>query len=392
MDAKSTIETTKHSTLYGCCSVPAKEIVVAGGAGLNKVAYSFDGKTWYPSTTGNALFGDLGTCTAVGYNSKIWVIGGNYKNNSVSSTGSMGYSMDGITWVSSPSNVFGASGNCFTVASNGQIWLAGGNGSTNLAYSSDGISWTSLQSLLPVSSYCYSLAWNGTVWVAGLGNSYSTPLAWSTDPTSTWNLVTNPFGGSPDCHCVFYSQGQWLASANNASNNILATSTDGKTWTGISKTNQSGAGSECHVVSSNCALWLIGVGTQSLMYSGDGIVFTTSLTAKTLFGNGTGHGYSLLWTGAFWIAGGDDLTSSRKGKILYSKDGITWESTQGTNLFAFHTFSIGDSEGSVRTLATNFRKTACVITHPKFSSYSEYYVWKRVNAQKHDVTWSPCNC
>lgn len=377
MDAKTSTEIHEYNVLYGCCTTPGK-MVVAGGSGLKRVTFSYNGLTWYSSPSGNALFGDLGVCHTVAYDGKMWVIGGQGANR-------LGYSTDGQFWTPAPTasqNIFGT-GNCFTVATNGSLWLAGGQSSlsngTQLAYSTDGINWNAIASK-PFSTTCNSIVWNGLLWVAG-GNG-STPLAWSTDPLNVWNSVSNPFGGTPNCHAVYFNGEKWLAGANNVGGTIiLATSPDGKAWTALS--SPVGVGTECHTISANTSQWLIGVTGAGLMYSADGTTFTT---ATTLFV--AGQCLSLVWTGSYWLAGGDDLASN---KLIYSKDGMNWvNSNNGNSLFQTFTSGSGNIQGSVRALATNNRPI--VKPPPKFNSHTEYIEWRRLNAQIYNNTTPPCIC
>ena len=393
MDAKTSIEIHENNVIYGCCPAPAKKIVVAGGSGANQVTYSYDGSTWIISPTGNAIFGSLGTCEAVAYNGKIWVMGGNTSTTHNGVVRTLGYSFDGVFWYPSPSiNLFGSNGagTCFAVASNGSMWVAGGSSvgltpATYLAYSPDGISWTPIVTTV-FSTTCNTVAWNGSIWVAG--GDGTQPLAWSSDGI-TWTSANNPFVAT-SCLSVYWNGQSWLAGGNVSSGSVLATSTDGKTWTTIP--NPSGVGTECHTISSNGTQWLIGIAANSppnypvILSSADGVHFTTTSASSLTH---SGQCMSLLWTGTVWIAGGDDLSSK---KILLSPDGLSWSITKNGDAL-FQNVTVGGSvEGSVRALATNLLVPTTAKVHPKFSSYSEYYVWKRVNAQKYGNVVSPCAC
>jgi hypothetical protein len=83
-------------------------------------------------TFGSSIFT---TVTTVAWNGTRWVAGGQGDNQ-------LAYSDDGITWFPSSSGsgaVF--SGYCDTVAWNGSLWVAGGYGTNQLAYSYDGDTW-----------------------------------------------------------------------------------------------------------------------------------------------------------------------------------------------------------------------------------------------------------
>lgn len=57
----------------GPITAPTNNFMIVGGYGDNQVAYSYDGLTWTPSSSGNSL---LYGCFTVAWNGALWVAGG----------------------------------------------------------------------------------------------------------------------------------------------------------------------------------------------------------------------------------------------------------------------------------------------------------------------------
>ena len=192
------------------------------------ILVSNDGITWNVSTTNPFT---NGRCFSVKYNGQFWVAVG---SNNIFLTGSTGiaYSKDGMTWTGvsgNPTNpFFGGSG--VDVDWNGNMWVAVGRNSNitptiAIAYSYDGVTWTSAGN--PFSSGGgLSIKWNGQYWIAG-GSS----LVKSYDGIN-WSAITaNPFNGGA-CSGIDWNGTTWLAGGyNSVPNGVLAYSTDGDNWT-----------------------------------------------------------------------------------------------------------------------------------------------------------------
>jgi len=286
---------------------------VAGGAGPNKLAYSYDGITWTGSTSGNTVFG---MCSAVATNGTLWVAGGQTTNQ-------LAYSYDGVNWTGSTSGNAIFTSACNGVAWNGTKWVAGGQGGNQLAYSSDGITWTASTSGNGVfTSLCYAVAWNGTRWVAG--GEGTNRLAYSSDG-ETWTASTSGSAVfTSQCYAVAWNGTRWVAGGNGT--NQLAYSSDGIAWTA----STSGNGvltTVCNAVAGNGTIWVAGgYGTNQVAYSTDGITWAASSSGNALFGSAA---LAFAWNGTRWVAGGYDANN-----LAYSSDGITWTaSTSGNSLF-----------------------------------------------------------
>ena len=156
---------------------------VAGGSVSPYFAYSNDGETWSAATSGSTgIIQNLSLAT----NGSIFVAGNNdYFTGSV-----IKYSYDGNTWFNSNANtIFGTGSNAIarSVVWNGEFFLAVGvkqfGAASNAAKSTDGITWTATTAPY-TNSLC--LAWDGKRFYAGGGN-VSTNMAYSTDGNS-WSV------------------------------------------------------------------------------------------------------------------------------------------------------------------------------------------------------------
>jgi len=235
-------------------------------------------------------------------------------------TKQLAYSTDGITWTASTSGNAVLTDICRAVAWNGTRWVAGGSGTNQLAYSTDGITWTASTSGNAVlTTACLAVAWNGTQWVAG-GNG-TNKLAYSTDGI-TWTASTSGNGVfTTQCFAVAWNGTQWVAGGEGT--NQLAYSTDGITWTASTSGNAVITAS-CNAVAWNGTRWVAGgSGTNQLAYSIDGITWTASTSGNAVL---TTACYAVAWNGTRWVAGGVGTN-----QLAYSTDGITWTGSTSGN-------------------------------------------------------------
>ena len=209
-------------------------IFCAVGSGTNTIAYSSNGFIWTGigstifSTSGNylswngSIFAAVGSGTnTVAYstsnilnpttNSPIYIIG----------TGSgVYYSYDYINWIQS--NLTYA---CASVCYDGSgYYLAGiknGSSSTNLYYSTNGISWTATScTIFNIATYaeCKFVTYQNGYYIAGgFGSTY--PFAYASTPTGTWTgILSTLFGnsGGYDGTCAIYAFGYYIFGGNNA--------------------------------------------------------------------------------------------------------------------------------------------------------------------------------
>ena len=140
--------------------------VAVGTAILDySIAYSDDGISWTGTnvTPGNNNY-FLSSGYDVAWNGKMWiVVGSGYKN--ISYATSIAYSYDGITWTSLGATIFSLRG--LGVAWNGSIWIAVGAGQNTIAYSYNGLTWTPLSDIFSTdpplygNGTGYGISWNG---------------------------------------------------------------------------------------------------------------------------------------------------------------------------------------------------------------------------------------
>lgn len=138
------------------------------------------------------------------------------------------YSNDnGRNWTGLGNSIFSYSGNY--VATNSQLWVAVGEGETNtLATSVDGLNWTGRGKIFSVSGKI--VKHNGNIWVAvGEDEDPKRNIAYSSDGI-TWNYPTTEIF-SVMANDVIWAIDKWWA-VGEGSSHVLASSTDGMTWTG----------------------------------------------------------------------------------------------------------------------------------------------------------------
>jgi len=231
---------------------------LAGGtSSSNRIAYSSDGIIWTASSSGNSIF--TTNCTCFAWSGTLWIAGG-------SGTHQLASSPDGITWTGIGNSFF--SSGCNSILYNGSLWVAGGSSGSGaiIIYSTNGTSWNtglgSGNSILNVK--CASIAWNGSnLFVAG-GES-TKQLAFSSNGISWSSAITGSILFGNRCRCVAYGNGIWVAGGGTSAS--LAYSTDGKNWT--VSTSGSALISDCYCVSWNNSYWLAtGNGVMALSYNG----------------------------------------------------------------------------------------------------------------------------
>jgi hypothetical protein len=235
-------------------------------------------------------------------------------------TKQLAYSTDGITWTASTSGNAVLTDICRAVAWNGTRWVAGGSGTNQLAYSTDGITWTASTSGNAVfTSVCLAVAWNGTRWVAG-GNG-TNQLAYSTDGITWTASASGNAVFTTGCNAVAWNGTRWVAGGGGT--NQLAYSTDGITWTASTSGNAL-LTTACYAVAWNGTRWVAGgMGTNQLAYSTDGITWTGSTSGNAVL---TTACYAVAWNGTQWVAGGVGTN-----QLAYSTDGITWTGSTSGN-------------------------------------------------------------
>ena len=149
-----------------------------------------------------------------------------------------------------------------------------------------------------------------------VGRGTNNTLAYSSDGITWTGLGKTIFGFS--AYGVAYNGKMWVA-VGNATNGI-AYSSDGITWTGLG-TSLFSIGL---AVAWNGKMWVaMGAGTNTIAYSSDGITWTGVVNSLSIFAV---LGGNVAWNGTIWVAFGGNTPFS----IAYSTDGITWTGVPGS--------------------------------------------------------------
>jgi hypothetical protein len=316
---------------------------VAGGLGYNStisgvsnsMCFSYDLVFWYKLGSADSIFTG-GTITAIAQNNSIWLAGAN-KRNKLTIPYSMGYSLDGITWIPLVEGSLLLT-NCNAFCWNGSLWNAGGDvlGITGTIINSlNGRYWTASTSC-PIYSSVKTIAWNGIMWTVGgidvsgqgrtLGYSYD-GLNWYPSPS------TSIFPSA--CNSITWDGIKWQAVGDSS----IATSFNGIIWT----INQEGSSilPQGNVIAVNKILpfvtpgntymnpteplSLVGgidiLGNCAIAYSTNGVSWTSSSQVSTVFSGSLP--VTLVWNGSIWI-GGFFTDGYGSPTVGYSYDGIIW--------------------------------------------------------------------
>lgn len=285
-------------------------LFVAVGA-TPSIITSTDGLTWTSAT--GTLFSGEGR--DVKYNGSIWVAVGQGTNTIL-------YSTNGVNWSPATGTTFSTGG--LGLDWSGSRWVAVGSGTNAILTSLDGITWTATGITTPTFVFQgNSVKWNGRIWVAVGYNSTGNPHIYYSYDGLTWVGASGTFfdgyGSGVD-----WNGSRWVAVGNDSGDNVVATSTDGITWTQSGITG-SFTGVNALDVVWNGKMWVMtGLGTTTFYYSTDGLTWLAG--SGTMFSS---YGSGLAWNGLKWVAVGTTTNS-----ILTSTDGINWSSTGITGAFA----------------------------------------------------------
>jgi hypothetical protein len=216
-----------------------KFVVVTGN---NQIAYSTDGINWtasgasgFISTINNDL--EYTEIESIVYGDGKFIIGGTtggtpgYTPDFLVGT-QMAYSTDGITWTPINTTEFGFDldykleyGNHSVdelFFGNGIFHAVQNNTDAKAAYSTDGVNWTAMPNLTPI----YAMAYGNNKFVASLRDDDE--MAYSSDGINWTQVNTN----ESDFGCMIYANGKFVAiGTGDGGNNDVWTSTDGIAWT-----------------------------------------------------------------------------------------------------------------------------------------------------------------
>ena len=300
-------------------------LVFAGGYSGNILDYSQDGISWNASTNGSILT----RCNTIATNGQMWIAGGYTRSTPISSTTeSLAYSYDGITWtgVGFPLTFTTA---CNSVIWTGTRWVAGGSGNNIIATSSDGINWsTALGEGSLILSSCNSLSNIGTLVVAGGIDGSGGVIAYSNNGGTTWTQTTN---GSFTNACTVVGTDGTIFVAGSSSSKALLYSTDGNNWFPTTTTSTLLVNNA--IAYDGSSTWLLGGNEntsfpyKNLCSSADGKTWT-AIDTSGVTGLNSNVVTSVTYTGSNWVVGIDlqNGGSSTANTCWYSSDLITWTS------------------------------------------------------------------
>ena len=239
----------------------------------------------------------------------------------VNANGSVFHSSDGVSWTS----MFLAE--AFSLKSiaygNGRYVIVGYGSRIYSATSVNG-EWTRQDPRTQSSREIHRVIYANGIFVA-VGSSY---LATSPDGI-TWTNVSESFGTFQD---IAYGAGLFVAVGSSGT---CRTSSDGITWT--SRTIQSSTSFE-QIIFANGKFAVVGNGNSAghFFTSTDGITWTVASTPLT-GGLSTIGLRCLTWTGTEYVCAGD------QGRWLTSPDGVTFTINVDTSLTAFHSVFVAGS-------------------------------------------------
>jgi hypothetical protein len=288
----ATISGKNLTALNGTITWTDKKTTAAPGEliGTGGNSGGSSGSGWTAVTTnvfdGNAI-------KSIAYGGGKFVAGNN--------DGKMAYSSDGITWTAINTTLGTSDINAIIYANN--KFVAVGNG--GIATSTDGTTWTVAAT---------TTVWGSSGGIKGIayGNNRFVAVgaqgrkAYSTDGT-TWTRGT---GGNPitDLNAIAYGNNKFVAVGLNAT--LEYSSDNGATWT---------EGSFISYTSTNAIIYannkfVAGANGGNMAYSTDGVTWTA--VSYSTFGETSIR--AIAYGNGKFVAGGE------RGKIATSTDGVTW--------------------------------------------------------------------
>jgi hypothetical protein len=287
-----------------------------GGGLLTSTDY---GQTWSILNTGGTF--TLNTCTAIVWNGKIWVAGGNGPNPILTSP-------DGITWTPAISGVTLIPSD---IKWNGSLWVAvGRTGPVNIITSVDGKFWSNATSV-PANFFMWGLGYSNGRWVAVGSKLPIAGIIMYSDNGKTWtesgpNFLYSAYG-------VVSNGTRWVAvgqeiGAGGGSNTIFYSDDNALTW--ISATGPRFATTGTSVDFHGGRFVAVGQdfppNTDTILTSLDGK--TWSLTTGSKF---TRYADTILWNGKRWVSTGSNNGGS-PAPVLISDNGTVWTTSTGAGV------------------------------------------------------------
>ena len=242
-------------------------------------------------------------------------------------TTTLAYSTDGISFTPGSGTLFPSRGYMAAHSESHNRWVAvgfacatsgGGCGGSAVRYSNDdGVTWlVGTAPLVDGFGVAYSAALDQ--WVA-VGDGPSTVVT-SADGI-TWVNSANPTGFTRGLTAIYVApDAQWVVGAVGTGTNHIATSNDGLTWTTRSSSFTNRV-RKLGYSSSLSQYVAVGSGAIRIAYSGDAVTWTDATTQPFgSIGRGIGYSESLMR----WVAGGGDGGGTT---MVTSTDGDNWSPT-----------------------------------------------------------------
>ncbi len=298
--------------------IQGRYMVMGTGASAG-AAFSNDGVVVYPiaNVPSNANSG-------INWDGTKWygIINGNVNATSA----------DGSFWqATGVRSTVGAGGYARRTAYNGSIYvMTMYNPTAIIAYSYDGINWTTATSYTSAGAIGYGLSWNGVVWMSG--NQSANPLGYSYNGIN-WIAVTGASTFFPaGCSDIIWIGNRWIAAGWGSGNfpgtsPRLAFTTDptGATgWTGITISSYATGIGITSLAWNNKIMASSGGWSNKQAYSIDSIIWITSNVYINIY-SGAVDG-SIRWNGQFFLQGATGTPS-----VSYSYDGFNYVASTGSS-------------------------------------------------------------
>jgi uncharacterized protein YjdB len=279
----------------------------------------------------------LGGMNVIAYGNNKFVAGG--------LNGKMAYSYDGIYWTTVDST-FGAS-DIYAIAYGGDKFVAvGGNG--KMAYSYNGINWTAIPSGYDAGTSTFGIrpidliAWGNNRFVA-LNSSY---LAYSSDGINWTQVSFWPPGIPPPPGGPFVGRPNVIAYGNNrfvfiTSGNHVYYSLDGASWTMMDSTF---GANDIYAIAYGGGKFVAGDLYEKMAYSTDGINWTavTDSTFDTGRNSAIAYGNNRFVAGVYYYIY-SSYPPTLYGGMAYSFDGITWSAVSDSTLSNIRAIAYGNN-------------------------------------------------
>lgn len=300
----------------------------ANGARTESETFTFTTRNLnIPSTsvTDNAGFSERQSNTVLDFDNKLWVIAGfdGVLNNDVWN------SSDGISWtkVNTVGPIFSARARHTSVVFDNKMWVIGGpdaSTKTNDVWSSsDGITWTEATSGAGFSGRDRhtSVVFDNKMWmIGGIDDSTRKSDIWNSSDGTSWTEVTSaaPFSERSSHTSVVFDNKMWVIGGRSASGDLndVWSSVDGLNWVeeSLSGTLFTARSQHTSVVYDN-KIWVLAGGKNTIWSTKDGnswIGFPAELNSRTFHS-------STVYNSKIWIIAGI-INSTTKTNDVWSFD------------------------------------------------------------------------